>query len=106
MSVKTIWWIRRDLRLDDNPTLQRALRSDALLPVYVHAPDEEAPWQMGGAQKWWLARSLASHARALEQALAEARLRRCRAACICFAPRCWHCAGRGRTMGSARSARS
>jgi deoxyribodipyrimidine photo-lyase len=68
MSVKTIWWIRRDMRLDDNPTLQRALRSDALLPVYVHAPDEEAPWQLGGAQKWWLARSLASLARALEQA--------------------------------------
>ncbi len=68
MSVKTIWWIRRDMRLDDNPTLQRALRSDALLPVYVHALDEEAPWQLGGAQKWWLARSLASLARALEQA--------------------------------------
>ncbi len=68
MSVKTIWWIRRDMRLDDNPTLQRALRSDALLPVYVHAPYEEAPWQLGGAQKWWLARSLASLARALEQA--------------------------------------
>ena len=67
MSVKTIWWIRRDMRLDDNPTLQRALRSDALLPVYVHAPDEEAPWPLGGAQKWWLARSLASHARALSQ---------------------------------------
>lgn len=66
MSTKTIWWIRRDLRLDDNPTLQRAAKSDALLPVYVHAPEEEAPWQLGGAQKWWLARSLVSHSAALE----------------------------------------
>ena len=68
MTVKTIWWIRRDLRLDDNPTLHRAARADALLPVYVHAPEEEAPWQMGGAQKWWLARSLAAFGRTLGEA--------------------------------------
>ncbi len=67
MAIRTIWWVRRDLRVDDNPTLQRALRSDALLPVYVHSPSEEGPWPLGGAQKWWLARSLASHGAALER---------------------------------------
>ncbi len=68
MTVKTIWWIRRDMRLDDNPTLQRAVRADALLPVYVHSPDEDAPWRLGGAQRWWLARSLASLSRSLADA--------------------------------------
>ena len=41
-------WFRRDLRLDDNPALQAALRAhERLLPVYIHAPDEAAPWQPG-----------------------------------------------------------
>ena len=66
MTTRAIWWIRRDMRLDDNPTLQRALKSDALLPVYVHSPAEEGAWPLGGAQKWWLARSLAAHSAALE----------------------------------------
>lgn len=66
MTVRTIWWVRRDLRLDDNPTLLRAAKSDAMVAVYVHAPAEEGAWSMGGAQKWWLARSLAAHAAALK----------------------------------------
>ena len=66
MTVRTIWWVRRDLRLDDNPTLLRAAKADAMVAVYVHAPSEEGAWKLGGAQKWWLARSLAAHAAALE----------------------------------------
>ena len=66
MTVRTIWWVRRDLRLDDNPTLLRAAKADAMVAVYVHAPAEEGPWTMGGAQRWWLARSLAAQAAALK----------------------------------------
>ena len=54
-------WFRRDLRLTDNPALQAALDAGLQpIPVYIHAPDEEAPWQPGGASKAWLARSLRS----------------------------------------------
>ncbi len=31
-----------------------------VLCVYVHAPDDEAPWQPGGASNWWLHHSLAA----------------------------------------------
>lgn len=54
-----IVWLRRDLRLADNPALTTALeRCERVLPVYIHAPDEEAPWQPGGAARWWLHHSL------------------------------------------------
>ena len=45
-----ILWLRRDLRLADNPALQ-ALLEAGHRPVfaYVHAPEEEAPWQPGAA---------------------------------------------------------
>ncbi len=52
-------WFRRDLRLDDNPALQAALRAGHVpVPVYIHAPDEEAPWAPGAASHAWLHRSL------------------------------------------------
>lgn len=52
-------WFRRDLRLDDNPALQAALRAGHVpVPVYIHAPDEEAPWAPGAASQAWLHKSL------------------------------------------------
>jgi deoxyribodipyrimidine photo-lyase len=55
----TLVWFRRDLRLADNPALVAAVTaSDRVLPVYVHAPDEEAPWAPGAASRWWLHHSL------------------------------------------------
>jgi len=62
---RTIWWIRRDLRLDDNPALAKAARAEAILPLYVHSDAEEGAWPLGGAQRWWLARSLKAHLAAL-----------------------------------------
>ncbi len=54
-------WFRRDLRLTDNPALSAALdRGYVPIPVYVHAPDEEAPWSPGAATRAWLHRSLQS----------------------------------------------
>jgi deoxyribodipyrimidine photo-lyase len=55
----TILWFRRDLRLRDNPAFNWALdNSDSILPIYIHAVEEEVPWQAGGASRWWLHHSL------------------------------------------------
>jgi len=52
-------WLRRDLRLSDNPALMAAFeQAERLIPVYIHAPDDEAPWQPGAASRWWLHQSL------------------------------------------------
>jgi deoxyribodipyrimidine photo-lyase len=52
-------WFRRDLRLADNPALEHALAVQAsVLPLYIHAPEEEAPWEPGAASRWWLHHSL------------------------------------------------
>ena len=54
-----IVWLRRDLRQRDNPALAYAAEhAQRVLPVYIHAPDEEAPWQPGAASNWWLHHSL------------------------------------------------
>jgi deoxyribodipyrimidine photo-lyase len=56
-----ILWFRRDLRLTDNPALQAALKQGIqLIPIYIHSPNEEAPWNPGAASRWWLHHSLAA----------------------------------------------
>ena len=60
-SATSIYWIRQDLRLRDNPALQAATKaSESMIAVYVWAPDEESPWQPGSASKVWLHQSLQS----------------------------------------------
>ncbi len=67
MSTAIVWF-RRDLRLDDNGALQAALDAhDRIVPLYIDAPDEEAPWAPGAASRWWLHHALA----ALDRRLAE-----------------------------------
>jgi len=35
-----LWWIKRDVRLDDNPALTAALRSSKyVIPVAIYEPD-------------------------------------------------------------------
>jgi deoxyribodipyrimidine photo-lyase len=52
-------WLRRDLRLADNPALQQSLQeAQQVIPVFIHAPEEESPWQPGAASLWWLHHSL------------------------------------------------
>ena len=64
-------WLRRDLRLSDNPALlEAAARAERdggglLLPVYVWEPRERRAWAPGGAARWWLWHSL----RSLDEAL-------------------------------------
>lgn len=59
MTAPVILWFRRDLRLAEHAALTTALSFHApLLPVYLHAPEEEGEWAPGGASRWWLHRSL------------------------------------------------
>lgn len=56
-----IVWFRRDLRLADNPALLAAAEeAERLIPVYIWAPEEDAPWAPGAASRWWLHHSLAA----------------------------------------------
>ncbi|MFO8005618.1 cryptochrome/photolyase family protein [Thioalkalivibrio sp.] len=64
----TLVWLRRDLRLADQPALYAAAqRGLPVIPVFVHAPEEEAPWQPGAASNWWLHHSLSRMAETLAQ---------------------------------------
>ncbi len=66
MSTALVWF-RRDLRLADHPALrQAAARHQRVIPVYLHAPHEEAPWSPGAASRWWLHQSLTALTAALE----------------------------------------
>jgi len=63
-----LFWFRRDLRLTDHPGLLEAVASaERVIPVYVHAPEEEGPWQPGAASRWWLHRSLIALSAQLER---------------------------------------
>ncbi len=57
----TLLWFRRDLRLQDNPALQAALRRGApLIPLYILDDAGEGAWRTGGAARWWRHHALAS----------------------------------------------
>jgi deoxyribodipyrimidine photo-lyase len=61
-------WLRRDLRLTDNPALAQAI-ADGFEPIllYIHAPHEDQPWAQGAASSAWLHFSLQQLARDIEQ---------------------------------------
>jgi deoxyribodipyrimidine photo-lyase len=43
VPARAILWLRRDLRLADNPALRLALdRNECPIPLYIYAPDEAA----------------------------------------------------------------
>ncbi|MFN5756494.1 MAG: cryptochrome/photolyase family protein [Planctomycetia bacterium] len=76
MPHTTIVWLRHDLRLDDNPALAAAAARGAVVPVFIWAPDEEAPWEPGSASRWWLHQSLERLSAAFEKAGAPLVIRR------------------------------
>jgi deoxyribodipyrimidine photo-lyase len=66
--ANAIVWLRRDLRLSDNPALQAALdQGYAPICVYIHAPEEEKPWQPGAASLSWLHHALTSLQKSLQK---------------------------------------
>jgi deoxyribodipyrimidine photo-lyase len=77
VSGPALVWFRRDLRLADNPALAAALAvCRTVIPVFVHAPDEEAPWQPGAASDAWVHRSLSALDESLRQIGARLVVRR------------------------------
>lgn len=61
----TLVWFRLDLRLDDHEALNAALALGPVIPVFIWAPEEEAPWPPGAASRAWLHRSLSALSDAL-----------------------------------------
>ncbi len=77
MTAPVLLWLRRELRLADNPALAAALASGRpVLPVYVLDETTPGTCAPGGASRWWLHHSLAALTAALARAGAPLVLRR------------------------------
>lgn len=63
----SIVWFRRDLRLDDNPALDAAVRRGAVVAVFIREPGSSGEWSPGSRSRWWLQRSLHALSRELEE---------------------------------------
>ncbi|OJW50233.1 MAG: deoxyribodipyrimidine photolyase [Alphaproteobacteria bacterium 41-28] len=68
MESPIIVWFRRDLRLYDNPALTQGAES-IIIPLFIW--DHGDPYNLGGASKWWLYKSLV----ALQKSLSSYRLK-------------------------------
>ncbi len=66
-NTAAIVWLRTDLRIRDNAALITASRQGAIVPVYIHAPEEEGHWAIGAASTVWLHHSLQELASALKE---------------------------------------
>ncbi|XP_061677658.1 deoxyribodipyrimidine photo-lyase [Syngnathoides biaculeatus] len=71
-AAPALLWVRRDLRLCDNPALVASLEADApVVPVFIWSPgEEEGPGMTvaaGGACKYWLHQALSSFRSSLER---------------------------------------
>lgn len=72
-----IWWVRRDMRLSDNPTLTAALEARApVIPVFVH---DEVVDRMGACPRWRMLLGVKALGQALEGKGSRLILRRGRA---------------------------
>ncbi|CAL1390336.1 unnamed protein product [Linum trigynum] len=52
-------WLRRDLRIEDNPALAAGVRAGTVVPLFIWAPEEEGHYYPGRVSRWWLKQSLA-----------------------------------------------
>ncbi|HEY8602996.1 deoxyribodipyrimidine photo-lyase [Tsuneonella suprasediminis] len=76
MSAPQIVWLRRDLRLADQPAFHAAAQAGPVIPVYVMDDETAGDRAMGGAARWWLHHSLDSLGRTLGQRHSRIVLRR------------------------------
>ncbi|MEL7728244.1 deoxyribodipyrimidine photo-lyase [Citromicrobium bathyomarinum] len=60
MASIQIVWLRRDLRMADNPALYAAAQAGPILPVFVLDDERTGDRKYGGASRWWLHHSLES----------------------------------------------
>ncbi len=60
MTKPQIVWLRRDLRMADNPALFEASKLGPVIAVYVLDDERAKSHAYGGASRWWLHHSLES----------------------------------------------
>ena len=60
MAKPQIVWLRRDLRMADNPALYHAAQAGPVVAVYVLDDERAGEHAYGGASRWWLHHSLES----------------------------------------------
>ena len=76
MSEPQILWLRRDLRMADNPALFAAASQGPVVAVYVLDDDAAGDHAYGGASRWWLHQSLESLAKSFGKRNSQIILRR------------------------------
>lgn len=76
MASPQIVWLRRDLRLADNPALYAAAQGGPIIPVFVLDDERTGDRKYGGASRWWLHHSLESLAKSFGRHNASLILRR------------------------------
>lgn len=58
MTAPRIVWLRRDLRLADQPAFCSAAAQGPVIPVYILDDERAGDRKLGGASRWWLHGSL------------------------------------------------
>ena len=77
MTAPILVWLRRDLRLADQPAFHAAAASGApVVPVYVLDDEGAGERRLGGASRWWLRHSLQALGNDLKNAGSRLILRR------------------------------
>lgn len=76
MSDTQLVWLRRDLRVADNPALYEAAKAGPVVAVYVLDDERAKSHAYGGASRWWLHHSLVSLSQGLEALGSQLILRR------------------------------
>ena len=76
MTKPQIVWLRRDLRMADNPALYAAAQLGPVIAVYVLDDEAAGSHKYGGASRWWLHCSLESLQNSFAQRHARIILRR------------------------------
>lgn len=76
MSSPQIVWLRRDLRLSDQPAFCAAAAAGPVVSVFVLDDKRAGNRQLGGASRWWLHGSLEALARELSRHHSRLILRR------------------------------
>jgi len=76
LSSPQLVWLRRDLRLADNPALYHAAKAGPVVAVYMLDDKSPKHYAYGGASRWWLHHSLESLSNSLAKRHAKLILRR------------------------------
>lgn len=76
MTAPQIVWLRRDLRLADQPALYVAAQAGPVVPVFVLDDAAAGTHAHGGASRWWLHHSLESLGKSLGKHRSRIVLRR------------------------------